>query len=1148
MKNHKKKPTDTIHQALVKPISVLAVILLLALSGCQQSSDDDGSSDRTTPTTTATPSASGGCILSGTTYNCTGSTSITFSVSESATVYYAQQIGSSPTVSTSSDSSSAPFSISVTGSEKDTVYIKYFAVDSSNNTESSKQIIIYLIDSTEPISSIESVKLTVDSSTDCNLDSSSNTYSCQGPAYLKITANESSTIYYTSSIGSAPSDPDITSNSINSGETLNITENDTYVKFFARDYALTPNSESTIHDCSFEINGISAGIVGETINKAYYNQNKGIILSKSSNRTIPGSNYQIYYRMISGPDVSADTSSDHVFNGSPPIPDSDSIRYYDTYPYDPIEDPTAITLSTSDNTTTIYQIKYNLIYGGSQGFSSPDISDGSADNEGSIVVIIDKDEPNLLTLPPSSGNLETSISIMPFIQDSGLDKMNVYKASNPTLSDTTADETATAMYCKREINSAYSNGYDFWSECTETNYTSVSSSTVLQNITTNTYLAFTGIDKATNSPVCNETYQFSCEDPDYGFHNSYGHIVEYFTPGIQQSGIYHDFELPTSEKHTNFGHSIAVGDLDGDNRNDDIIIGAPAYSYSFTPATSEANGAIYIWYDGFRERALKQFYLGDSSTDISGNKWLEFSTDSGNTLRINLDPSNDTSGLARSTDYTDKTKAKAAEIASYLNRAFLNSYSLGSNGTFLYALPTDSNGNIVDSDSTADGYITIGHINRTIEGYFTYQSSNNFDVSSDLNYGNGSTKTIRAYDYAVFGENNGDEFGFSVGISSVDIASDSLYSSKNIVVGAPGYSTDNGALYVLQAPISDTSADYSQIKLESGIYSYAYRIDATTDGRLGTSLAFYDRNGDGTNDIYVSAPYYGNTYRGAVYEIRKDFPFDNSSDTTTDIGDGSTVTDSIVGSTDNMLFGFSMVIGKTKMMHSSASTTHLYVGSPGREGADDVLGEVSVYGVVSGTSFQDTTVRKSEPLGVGIEGNLFGYSLAIVDSGFDSDSPSACPCLVVGSPGSQSNAGRVYIYGGDYSSHIDGSSDITNDKLGVSLAAGDIGELETFDTIFIGTRNDHKGRVVVIRQQNLTSGTDLTEYDSLSITLEGSKQGDNLGSSLGLIVLSNGKKALITGFAGEHNESITSSSYYRMGNVYNRKGAVHVYSAGRLGF
>ncbi|MBU3914218.1 hypothetical protein KKA14_01655, partial [bacterium] len=838
----------------------------------------------------------------------------------------------------------------------------------------------------------------------------------------------------------------------------------------------------------------------------------------------------------------------------PPTPDASSTLYHNTLEDAPdgFNNGETIQIIASEGETKIYQIKYNLIYGDTQSSTSPyNITDGTADKESSLVLIIDKDNPRLTVLPPSSGTLSSSLAVMPFLQDQGIDMMNAYKSTNSTLADSTADDSASAKYCKVFSDDVYENTSVFWDNCAS--YNTIPSGTTIQNITTNTYIALTGLDEAGNISDCDVTYQFTCDTANAGYYEYEKHLVEYYTPGIQLSEIYHDSDIfHTVTENTNFGHAVAIGNLDGGATNNDIVIGAPAYSYISGTTTSKARGAVYIWYNGFRERATKRFAMGDATMDVSG-KWLEFKTDGGTALKIELDPSNDVSGLAKSSDYSDKTQATADEIANYLNRAFLSSF--GTNGNHLFALPTDTTGDIYTSDSTGDGYVTIGHINRTIGGYFSITSSNNFDASSDFNYGGGAEKTIRAYDYAIFGENDDDEFGYSVAIDRVDTSPDSSYSSKHVIVGAPGYALGKGALYIVQVPLSDASADYSQIKLESGedgIYGNAYRIEATLEGRLGTALAFHDKTGDGTKEIYVSAPYFdgGATNGGAVYQMGKDFVFDSTSDTTTDVSDGSTVTDSVSGTVVNGLFGYSMIAGKTKLY----PTTHLYVGSPGREKASDVLGSVKVYDIGSAAGNFLTNYRVEKTENGGIKGNLYGFSLAIIGNSFDASDGTKCPCLLVGSPGSQSERGRVYILGDVYGSYIDGSSDVNGDgdKLGISIVTSGFTTLldsnSNTDIIFIGTRNNHKGRVTVLYKQSLQNDVALTKYSGLRLTPTGNTLGDNLGNSMAILHLADGTKALITGLAGEHVESVSSTSIYRMGNKYYRKGGVRIYSFNRLGF
>jgi hypothetical protein len=225
-------------------------------------------------------------------------------------------------------------------------------------------------------------------------------------------------------------------------------------------------------------------------------------------------------------------------------------------------------------------------------------------------------------------------------------------------------------------------------------------------LTEDTLVGLTGRDAAKNPIMCDPSKkQFSCEgSPPSGD----PHYVELYTPDKLQTSYYHENEDQTTDTNLNFGHAVAVGDLDGDGTSDIIAIGAPAYSYTDSGAVDVNKGAVYLWYNDFRERALLTLIDNDVTTDVS-SRYLEFATDGFDSLRIFLDPSDDTSSYgsalyqAASGAYSDKTQTTATEIATVLNKAFLSSFGK-SYQNYLYADASTDYGSVTLFDSTDDAY------------------------------------------------------------------------------------------------------------------------------------------------------------------------------------------------------------------------------------------------------------------------------------------------------------------------------------------------------------------------------------------------------------------------------------------------------------
>ncbi len=1087
-------------------ILILALIAFI-IASCQQSSEDSSvsaSTDRTAPTTTV--SVGGTCVL--TVLTVTGCTAdpidVTFNVNESATVYYAQGTSSGVSVSTNSSSVSAGGTVNITGTEGTIVYVAFFAQDTAGNSESSRELIVNIPDLTAPVSSI-----TLSGGSTCIQNPDAFNYLCDGPINVDVSADDNTavTLYWDVTTDTASTGP-FGSSGI-APQSISVDANDSYLSYTAIDTA--GNQEATV-DYYFEINGVTP-----TINGGYYNSTQTFKFQLSSNRTVPNGYYQLHYLLKSGTDASADTTSDadSVYATGPPVTiNSNSTRYLNLYPSNTDDTSEDVNAAVSSGETLIYQYKYNIIYDGTQD-ASDDVVGGSKDKENTLVLYIDNDSPKAIAIPPSSGSLSSPIEVSTHFQDNGHDLIEQYAALNPFLSAATPLQSPTSGYCSS--TSSFSTDCD-----ATTDYVTLAS----LSLTADTQVGLKGTDAAGNAVNCPGAAfeQYNCDNSSFTFNV----FSEEYTPGMQQSSYYHRNQTVVFTDFFNFGYSVAVGDLDGDGSSD-IAIGAPAYSHSGGVANLE-NGAVYIWYNGFRERAILSLIDNSATVNVTG-RYMEFDTDDITTasLRIYLDPSTDTSSYgsdkfqAESTDYTDKTVASASEIASVLNDAFLNSYGK-SFQNYLYA------------DASTDGKLSIGHVNRTIKGYFTYTS--NFDSTSDMYY---SGNTIRAYDYVIYGETAGDEFGYSVAIGQVDTSVDTAqYSASQLVVGAPGFGAvnDDGAVYVVRMPKSDASADYGQVTLFDSTDD-AYKIHATTgDGRLGHALKLYDSSNDGYSEIYVSAPYYDLYYTnaGGIYRIdQQDYSYSNATSDVTAVSSGSYFwrgPDLLGTNATNALFGFSLEAGNTKYSSANSWSQFLYVGIPGAS-SSGLSGKVGFFDLNSASPLAITYPSFYEQADTPAN-EYFGYSLAIVNNEFDTSTTSKCPCLIVGAPGASAEKGEVFVLGGDsYQKNFTGAA--ATDFLGVKLLVGKIGSSETFDTIFMAARSaNNKGHIVIARQQELRSDTELTSV--VNSDLAGTTNGDNLGLGMAIISIG-GAKALITGMPGEQ-----SGSYDRISNV-------RVYSGNnRLGY
>ncbi len=117
-----------------------------------------------------------------------------------------------------------------------------------------------------------------------------------------------------------------------------------------------------------------------------------------------------------------------------------------------------------------------------------------------------------------------------------------------------------------------------------------------------------------------------------------------------------------------------------------------------------------------------------------------------------------------------------------------------------------------------------------------------------LGFANTNYTTLTGYNgYRLVGETNGDLFGSALGTGDVD----GNY-INDIVIGAPGYSSNRGAAYIYfgttaRKPLS------TQIAKING-FNGTRLTGATAGDKAGTAVGVADLNGDGYGDVIVGAP------------------------------------------------------------------------------------------------------------------------------------------------------------------------------------------------------------------------------------------------------------------------------------------------------
>ncbi len=256
------------------------------------------------------------------------------------------------------------------------------------------------------------------------------------------------------------------------------------------------------------------------------------------------------------------------------------------------------------------------------------------------------------------------------------------------------------------------------------------------------------------------------------------------------------------------------------------------------------------------------------------------------------------------------------------------------------------------------------------------------------------------------GENTSDNFGISLIMG--DINGDGY---ADCVVGASGFNSNTGRVYIYYGSADGINSATSP--------SPQTRDGSTTSEYFGSPLTLGDVNGDGYEDVAAGAPNY-NSHQGRAYIFHG----------------GSS---GISSSADRTLTGTA----------NSDLSTGLAIGDTNGDG----YGDLAVSAPFTYTDADKGLVYIFEGNGSGIggtatktltgfeTGDYFGFRVTIGD--IDRDGYGE---LVVGSPGYDTGAGRIYVYSGSISGINDGISytpqhidaEAAGISLGTSLALDDI--------------------------------------------------------------------------------------------------------------
>jgi len=418
----------------------------------------------------------------------------------------------------------------------------------------------------------------------------------------------------------------------------------------------------------------------------------------------------------------------------------------------------------------------------------------------------------------------------------------------------------------------------------------------------------------------------------------YGSNAMDFTADVILSGV----------SGSQFSWSIScAGDVNNDNF-DDIIVGAP----SFNDGISFSAGAAYIFYGGSSM---------DNITDVTiigGGANYRLGCAVSGARDLNNDTYDDV--IIGASGYSAQTGQSYIYFggSSMDNVADVTMTGVESNSRFGIAV-------------SAAGDLNNDTFDDVIVG-----APGAFSVSDHTYIYYGSSSMDNIADVIMDGEDISDNFGYSVADAG-DINNDSY---DDVIIGAYGYGSQTGRIYIyLGGSLMDSAED---IIITGEMYNNQFGYSVSGAG---------DVNNDTYNDVIVGA--YGNsTFAGRVYIYYGGIPMDNFVDVTLE-GEGI----------DNF-FGHS--VSSAGDVNSDAYDDVIV----GAYGYDDFTGRAYIYyGGTPMDNSADVVMDGEEEL------NCFGFSV----SGAGDVNNDTYDDVIVGAERYNAPSGRAYIYlGNDPMDHI----------------------------------------------------------------------------------------------------------------------------------